>query len=53
MCHVLFLHLLDSDLLSCLLVHCQLDEAKLAFAKCLSYLIILKDVSVSHSQLQP
>ena len=53
MCHVLFLHLLDGNLLPCFLVHSQLDEAKLAFAECLSYLIILKDVSVSHSQLQP
>ena len=42
--HVLFLDLLDGDLLRCLLVQCKLDEAKLALAKGLIERVVLEDV---------
>ena len=51
--HVLFLDLLDGDLLRCLLVQCKLDEAELALAESLVECVVLEHVRVAHSLLQP
>jgi len=42
--HVLFLDSLDGHFLACKLVCCQLNQSKLAFAKRLSKLVVVKNI---------
>ena len=42
--HVLFLDSLDSHFLACELVCCQFNQSKLAFAKRLSKLVVVKNI---------
>lgn len=53
MSHVLFLNLLYSNLLPCLLVSRQFDKSKLTFSERFFKAVKIKNIRVTHSFLQP